>query len=209
MSFINPGGGTDPFGSPLDRDPAEWMRAQLWERRTVALTGVLDDRAATTAAAELMSLDASGDDAVFLHVDCGGGTLEAAFTVIDTIDLLGVPVRARCVGRAEGVVTGIVAVAHHRSATPHSRFKLALPDVVFGGSASDLETDAREHQRQVESFVARVSRATGRAFEHVEADLERGRWLDADEAVEYGLIDEIERPDRGDPSADRPRFGFA
>jgi len=209
MTFTNPGPGTDPFGSPLGRDPAEWMRAQLWERRTVALTGELDDRAATTAAAELMSLDASGDDAVFLHVDCVGGTLEAAFTVIDTIDLLGVPVRARCVGRADGVGAGIVAVAHHRSATPHSRFKLALPAVAFGGSASELEANAREHQRRMEAFVTRLSQATGRAFEHVEADLERGRWLDADEALDYGLIDEIERREPATPDTERPKFGFA
>lgn len=209
MSFVSPGSGTDPFGRRLDRDPAEWMRAQLWERRTVAITGVLDDRAATTAAAELMSLDAAGDDAVFLLVDCSSETLEAAFTVIDTIDLLGVPVRARCVGRADGVVTGIVAVAHHRSATPHARFRLSLPDVTFGGSASDVEANAREHQRRMESFVARMSKATGRAFEHVEADLERGRWLDADEALEYGLIDEIERPEPSPPDTQRPKFGFA
>ncbi|MGZ6966745.1 MAG: ATP-dependent Clp protease proteolytic subunit [Acidimicrobiia bacterium] len=209
MTAIFPGPGADPFGSPLDRDPAEWVRAQLWERRVVALTGWLDESAATAIAAELMSLDAGGDEHVTLHVDSSGGTLEAAFTVMDTIDLLGVPVRARCVGRAEGVATGVVAVAHHRSATPHARFKLSLPDVTLGGSASEVEANARAHQRQVESFVSRLASATGQPFEHVEADLERGRWLDADEALAYGLIDEIERPEPSDRGADRPKFGFA
>ena len=119
MSSIGFGPLGDPFGGSTQRDPAEWMRAQLWERRTIALTGALDDALASTVAAGLMALDADGDDAVFLHVDCGGGSLEAAFTVIDTIDLLGVPVRARCVGRADGVGAGIVAVAHHRLSLIH------------------------------------------------------------------------------------------
>ena len=197
MNPFDPRSPADPFGSPLDGDPAEWMRAQLWARRTVALTGTLDDENATRVAAELMALDASGDDGIVLQVDCAGGSLDAAFTVMDTIDLLGVPVRARCVGRADGVAVGVVAVATRRFATPHARFRLALPDVAMAGRVSDLEASAREHQRQVEAFVTRVANATKRPFEHVEADLDRSRWLDAEEALAYGLIDEIERREPG------------
>jgi ATP-dependent Clp protease protease subunit len=85
-----------------------------------------------------------------------------------------------------------------------------VPEVAFTGTVANVEANAREHQRQLEQLVSRLASATGRAFEHVEADLERGRWLDADEALAYGLIDEIERPDSGGAeSGDRPRFGFA
>jgi ATP-dependent Clp protease, protease subunit len=186
----------------------EWMRAQLWERRVVLLSGELDDAGATTATTELMALDAAGDEGITIQVDCRGGTIQAALMIIDTIDLLGVGVHARCL-RAEGATVGIVAVAPHRSATPHARFRLGLPDVAFAGGATDVERNAREHQRVVELFVNRLARATGRPFERVEADIERGTWLDADEALVYGLIDEIERPGRSGPRDDRSRFGFA
>src|SRR5207247_1676288 len=125
---------------------------------------------------ELMALDAAGDDAVTLNVDCGGGTLSASLMIIDVIDLLGVPVHARCTGRAEGAPVGIVAVAQLRSATPHARFRPGIPDVEFAGRADDVERQAREHQRQVEVFVRRLAAATGRSFEHLEADLERREW---------------------------------
>ena len=57
--------------------------------------------------------------------------------------------------------------------------------------------------------MTRVANATERPFEHVEADLDRSRWLDADEALAYGLIDEIERREPGGREEPRPRFGFA
>lgn len=188
--------------NPEDLDPAAWMRGKLWDRRVVLLSGELDDAAATTASTELMTLDATGNDSVTLQVDCGGGSLSASLMIIDVIDLLGVPVHARCTGRAEGPAVGIVAVAHRRTATPHARFRLGVPDVAFAGRAEDVERQAREHQRQVEVFVRRLAEATGRPFEHVEADLARRDWLDADAALAYGLVDEIERP--GPRSFTRP-----
>lgn len=182
---MSTGGGTDR---------ADWMREQLWNRRVVMLSGELDDAAATAACTELMALDATGDDPVTLQVDCGGGTLSAALMIVDVIDVLGVPVHVRCAGRAEGPAIGIVAVASQRSATPHARFRLGLPDAAFAGRAEDVERAAREHQRQVEVFVRRLVDATGRPAERIGADLERREYLDADAALAYGLIDEIERP---------------
>ena len=71
-----------------------------------------------------MTLDATGDDPIQLHIDSPGGTLEAAMCLIDVIDLLGVELTATCIGQAAGPALGPLVVAHHRRATPHARFRL-------------------------------------------------------------------------------------
>lgn len=197
-------------GGPSSIDWSSWVSARLFDRRVVFLRGELDDRMAGQVVAQLMTLDATGDDVVDLHVDSAEGTLEAAFSVMDTIDLLGVPVHATCVGRAEGPAVGVVAVAERRRAAPHARFRLCEPRSSFEGRAADLERWARHRQAQLAGFVARLAEATGRPGEHLEADLCSGRYLDATEAVSYRLVDEVWQPSRSGRSRDAMRgpLGF-
>jgi ATP-dependent Clp protease protease subunit len=185
------GGGPGPAIGPFREQPVDRIRTRLFERRVISLQGVLDDRLASQVAAELMMLDGSGDGSVGLLVDSGDGTLQAAFTVMDTIDLLGVPVHATCIGRADGPAVGVVAVSHHRRASPHARFGLRAPRTEIAGSAADLERWAGHHLAQLDSFVARLAQATRQPAEHLEADLYAGRYLSAEEALAYGLVDEI------------------
>ena len=174
-------------------DFASDLRSQLFARRVVVLHGNLDDERAGHVAAELMTLDAAGDDAITLRVDCGEGTLTGAFTVIDTMDLLGVPVHTVCIGRAEGPALAVVAAGAHRSATPHARFRFREPHVSVSGTAADLAHWSEHHQQQLARFVSRLVEATGQPAEHLEADLAASRYLDADQALHYRLIDEILR----------------
>ena len=204
-----------PAGPPGSAEPgpdgwAGWVRARLFEQRIVVVRGELTDELAGQAAAELMTLDASGDEPVALHLDCAGGTLEAAFTLMDTIDLLGVPVHVTCLGRVEGPAVGVVAVAPRRTTAPHTRFRLAVPEVTVQGRARDLEQWADHYRDRLDRFVSRLAAASRRPAEHVEADVLAGRWLTAEEAVRYGLVDEVVRPGatvRPLPSAPA-RFGF-
>ena len=184
--MIEPRGRAEDLGDLNDR-----LRAQLFDRRVVLLRGPLDDRRATQVAAELMTLDAEGDEAVTLQVDSAGGTLEAAFMVIDTIDLLGVPVRTVCLGRAEGPAVGIVAVGEGRTVAPHARFRLQVPVATYEGPARQVEGWARQSRLQEDRFVARLAQATGRPDGEVAADLESGRYLDAGAAIAYGLVDAL------------------
>ncbi len=167
------------------------LRARLFEQRTILLRGQLDDATANQAAAELMTLDATGDTRVTVHLDLTGGSLEAAFGVMDVIDLRGVPVHVLCTGRAEGAAVGILAVGARRACTPHARLRLADPTAAMDGPASEIARWAEHHQRQVRRFHERIAEAARRPVDEVAADCARGRYLTPEEALEYGLIDEI------------------
>ena len=167
------------------------MEARLLDQRVVRLWGPLDDASVGRACAEMMALDATGDDAVQLYVGSSGGPLHLALTLIDTMDLLGVPVHVTCLGRAEGAAVGVVAAGARRYAAPHAQFHLTEPEVSVRGSASHLAVWAEHHRAELERFVQRLAEATGRPAEHVEADLSMGRWLNAEEACRYGLVDSV------------------
>jgi ATP-dependent Clp protease, protease subunit len=184
-------------GSESDRDsidPLAWMRNQLFDRRIVSLAGDLDDDEANRVGAALMTLDATGDEPVQLRIDCGDGTIGAALSVIDIIDLLGVPVRASCFGQGAGPVLGVLAVCDHRSLSPHARLRLVEPAVAVRGNARELQQAAANHQQLWTAFCARVSEVSRQSLDQVRADARSGRFFSAQEAVDYGLADEVAAP---------------
>ncbi|MDP8923008.1 MAG: ATP-dependent Clp protease proteolytic subunit [Chloroflexota bacterium] len=201
-SPLGPGGPPNPSGLPgpggqpnLGGTPA-WLQERLFGQRAVFLTGTLDDAAATRAAAELMLLDATGPEPIQLYLNCPDGSLEAALTLIDTLDLLRAPVRAQCLGQLGGPPVGVLAVAGTRVAAPHASFRLGLPRTSFDGTPDQLASRGEQHLELVRRFRARLARATGQPAERIADDLRAGRHLDAAEARAYGLIDEVAAPKR-------------
>ncbi len=190
----------------------ELLARRLFEQRVVLLHGPLDDLAAARTSAELMTLDAEGDEPVTLRVDSGEGSLALALTLMDVIELLGVPVHALCLGQVGAGAVGVVAVCARRVAMPSTRFALREPTTEQSpvhvrdvAQWSKLRTDERER------FCARVAEAARRPVAQVREDLEANRYLDAPAAVAYGLIDEVSRPDAAIsrlPGAGTPPIGF-
>jgi ATP-dependent Clp protease protease subunit len=184
------------------------MRATLFERRVVLLAGELDDEAANRASVELMTLDATGDSAIALHLDSGTGTVAAALAVMDVIDLLGVPVRAFGMGQVAGPAIGVLAVCSHRSVARHARIRMFEPPVEVEGNAEQVTRMAAVHTERWEVFCRRVAEACGREHEAVRADFADGRFLDATEAVTYGLADEEASPNAGVRQMPGRQMGF-
>jgi ATP-dependent Clp protease protease subunit len=171
------------------------MYKKLFDLRIVLLSGPLDDSVAHEVGAALMTLDAVGDGPVHLQIDSDGGTLTAALTLIDIIDVLGVPVRASCVGQAAGPAVGVLAVCSQRLMSAHARVRLVEPSLELRGSARQLEQLASAHADQWTAFCTRLSEACGQPLAQVLDDAGHGRFLSAQEAIDYGLADEVAAPD--------------
>ena len=170
---------------------SDWLESELFQRRTLRLTGALDDEAAGRIAAALMTMDAEGDDVIDLHISSATGSLDAALVLIDTIDLLGVPVRSTALGVVAGPAAFVLALSPRRRTTAHASVRLAQPELSQDGRTEDLVRAAQESASRIETLTERLADSTGRSKEEVAADLEKGRIFTAGEALESGLVDEI------------------
>ena len=183
--------GSIPDEPSSQRRFSAWLQEKLFERRIVLVTGRLDNDLAAEAAAAVMTLDATGDEPIELHLDSPDGTLESAFVLIDTLDLLHATLRAHCCGQVGGPAIGVAAAADHRSASPHTRFRLFQPTAHFSGTPDEIASHSRQQQKLLWRLHARLAQLTSRPAEEIAEDMRRGRYLDAREALDYGLIDEI------------------
>jgi ATP-dependent Clp protease protease subunit len=180
-------------------------------QRVVLLHGTLDEQSVMRVSAELMTLDAEGDDPVTLRVDCGEAALAPSLTLMDVIELLGVPVRALCLGQVGSGAIGVVAVCAHRAAMPSTRFSLSEPTTQLQAHVRNVAQWAELRAAERQRFCARLGAAIGHEPSTVEADVEHGRFLGAEEAVEYGILDEVCQPDapiRRLPGTGPPPMGF-
>jgi ATP-dependent Clp protease protease subunit len=174
----------------------------------VLLHGPLDDLSVARTSAELMTLDAEGDEPVSLRVDCSEGSLAVALTLMDVIELMGVPVRALCLGQVGAAAAGVVAVCAHRAAMPSTRFLLREPSTQVDVHARDVARWADLRADELRRFCTRLGSATGRTIETVQGDLGRGLLMGAEEAVAYGLLDEVCTPDAEIRHLPGPPIGF-
>lgn len=169
----------------------DWLESELYKNRTLRLVGPLDDEAAARLGAALMAMDAEGDDAVELHVSSTSGSMDAAMVLIDTIDLLGVPVRATALGSVHGPAAFVLALSPVRFASPHASVRLEEPKTNHAGRPEDLLRAAELNEARMATLLQRLEDATGKSPEEVASYLREGRIFTAAEAAEVGLVDEI------------------
>ncbi|MBA2812894.1 ATP-dependent Clp protease proteolytic subunit [Streptomyces sp. KM273126] len=170
--------------------------SKLLEERIVFLGTAIDDTAANDVMAQFMYLEhAAPDQDISLYINSPGGSLSAMTAIYDTIQFVTCDVETVCLGQAASAAAVLLAggTPGKRSALPGARVLIhqpSLPEPVEG-QATDLAIQADELMRNRRMLEEMLVRHTGQSAERVRDDIERDKILDAEAAVEYGLVDRI------------------
>ncbi len=157
-------------------------------------TGHLDGTLADRVTAQLLMLDSESDAPIQLVVDCPDAELDPAFTLLDVCDALGAPLTIVIAGRLGGAGLILLTTRHRRLARPHATLRLCEPK--FETSTHTADSAARlvdEHRRRISVLIDRISDRTTRPAPLVADEISRGVYLTSDEAVVYGLLDDVAR----------------
>jgi ATP-dependent Clp protease, protease subunit len=169
------------------------LRERLFNTRTLVISGEINQELASHVIAQLIALDAESNKPITIFINSQGGHVESGDTVHDIVRFIRAPVRMIGTGWVASAAAHIFIAAprERRFCLPNTRFLLHQPAGGVGGSASDIEIEAREILRMRERIVRLIARETGQPVERVQNDIRRNFWLDATAALEYGLVGRI------------------
>jgi ATP-dependent Clp protease protease subunit len=174
--------------------------SRLLKDRIVFIVGPIDDYMANVVVAQLLFLESENPDKeISLYINSPGGIVTAGLSIYDTMQFIKPDVSTMCLGQAASMGSLLLAggAKGKRFCLPHSRIMIHQPSGGFQGQASDIDIHAREILKIRERLNKIMSKHTGQSVERIERDMERDHFLEAETAVEYGLVDRVlaKRPD--------------
>ncbi len=168
--------------------------SRLLKEGIVFLAGPIDDLMANSIIAQLLFLesDAPGKD-IAMYINSPGGSVSAGLAIFDTMNFVHNDICTICTGQAASMGALLLAAGTKgkRFSLANSRIMIHQPLGGFSGQASDIEIHANEVLAMRERVNAIFSRLTGKSMKRIAADTDRDRFFAAEEAVAYGLVDEI------------------
>ncbi|MBC5765865.1 ATP-dependent Clp protease proteolytic subunit [Ramlibacter sp. GTP1] len=170
-----------------------FLEEKTFKARTVLVFGTISDSSAADISRRLLALDAESSMPIDMIVSSPGGHLESGDAIHDMIRFITAPVNMVGTGWVGSAATHLYLSVpkERRFCTPNTRFLIHQPSGGAGGPASDIAIHAQEIIKARERIAQTISKATGKAYEVVLQDIERDRWLSAEEAIEYGIVGRI------------------
>ena len=171
--------------------------SRLLKERIIFVVGPIDDGIANLVVAQLLYLESeNADKDVQLYINSPGGSVTAGLAIYDSMQFLNCDVSTLCVGQAASMGAFLLAggAKGKRYCLPNSRVMIHQPSGGSQGQASDIEIQAREILFLRERMNEIMALHTGKTKEEVAKDTERDNFMTAQEALEYGIIDQIQEP---------------
>jgi ATP-dependent Clp protease protease subunit len=168
--------------------------SRLLRDRIVFLGGPISDDVANLISAQLLFLEAENPELeINLYINSPGGSVTAGLAIYDTMQFVKPAVSTLCVGQAASMAAVLLAAGSkgRRYGLPHCRIMIHQLSGEFQGQAADIEIQAREALRLREALNAVLAEHTGQPLKRIEKDTERDSFMGAEQAREYGLIDQI------------------
>jgi len=172
------------------------MEQLFLKNRAVYLWGPVEDKSARDVVSKLILLDADkpGKEIKF-YINSPGGVVTSGMVIYDTMRMLQSPVVTICMGLAASMGSILLSggVKGKRLIYPHGEVMIHQPSIggYFQATSADIEIHAKQMQRTKEISAQILADNTGKSFERIMKDFDRDYWMDAKEAVEYGIVDSV------------------
>jgi len=169
------------------------MEENLFRSRYVFVIGKIDDKMAKPIVMQLVALAQESHDPITMVVSSPGGHVESGDLIHDMVRFIPAPVRMIGSGWVSSAGTHIFLSVpkEQRFCLENTRFLIHEPSGGVGGSATDIEIQAREILRMRERLARIIARETGQEIDKVRTDIDRDHWMSAEEAIDYGLVSKI------------------
>ena len=168
--------------------------SRLLKERVIFLVGEVNDQTANLVVAQLLFLESENPDKdISFYINSPGGSVSAGMAIFDTMQFIKPEVSTLCMGMAASIGSFLLMAGAKgkRFALPNSKIMIHQPSGGASGQATDIEIHAREIIKTREQLNKIYSDRTGQPLEKIAADMERDRYMSADEAQVYGLVDQV------------------
>ena len=168
--------------------------SRLLKERIIMLSGEVNDASAQLIVAQLLFLDSEDPDKdIYLYINSPGGSVTAGMAIYDTMQLINADVSTICVGMAASMGAFLLSCGAKgkRYALPNAEIMIHQPLGGFQGQVTDIEIHANRMLKVKEVLNKTLSENTGKPLEVIQRDTERDNFMSAEDAKEYGLVDEI------------------
>ncbi|MDP5324426.1 MAG: ATP-dependent Clp endopeptidase proteolytic subunit ClpP [Litorivicinaceae bacterium] len=168
--------------------------SRLLKERVIFMVGQVEDYMANLIVAQLLFLESENPDKdIHLYINSPGGSVTAGMAIYDTMQFIKPDVSTLCIGQAASMGAFLLTAGTKgkRFALPNARMMIHQPLGGFSGQASDIDIHAREILKIRERLNQKLAEHTGQSIETISKDTDRDRFMDAEEAKVYGLIDEV------------------